>query len=152
VLLTRGLWWPELPCRVPVDDCRAEEGWRHSRTGCSRGARGPLVARIGLRSPCGGNQGVKAARDRPATRKFRRQHSLPVVAPSRIPDNAEARGTIAGLGELLDGEGKRAWGLWRSGAWQSSSTTAGPRMQHGGGKRGGGAGGLRGAAGLGLGH
>jgi hypothetical protein len=60
-MLTRGLWWPELPCRVHVDDGRAEEGWRRSRTGCSRGARGPLVAWIGLGSPCGGNQGVKAA-------------------------------------------------------------------------------------------
>jgi hypothetical protein len=52
VMLTRGLRWPELPCRVHVNDGRAEEVWRRSRTGCSRGARGPLVARIGLGSPC----------------------------------------------------------------------------------------------------
>jgi hypothetical protein len=82
VLLTRGLWWPELPCRVPINDGRAEEGWWRSRTGCSSGARGPLVTRIGLRSPCGGNQGVKAARDRPAMRKLRRWHSSLAVAPS----------------------------------------------------------------------
>jgi hypothetical protein len=136
-----------------VDDGRAAEVGRCSRTGCSRRARGSLVARIGLGSPCGGDQRVKAARDLPATRKLRRRHSSPAVVPSRIPDDAEARGTIAGLGELLDGEGKRARRLWRSGARWNGPTTAGPRMQRGGGKkRGGGAGGLRGAAGLGLGH
>jgi hypothetical protein len=135
-----------------VDDGRAAEAGRRSRTGCSRRARGSLVARIGLGSPCGGDQRVKAARDLPAMRKLGRRHSSPAVVPSRIPDDAEARGKIARLGELLDGEGKRARGLWRSGAWRSGPTTAGPRMQRGGGKKGGGAGGLQGAAGLGLGH
>jgi hypothetical protein len=57
-MLTRGLWWPERPCRVHVDDGRAEEERRRSRTGCSRGARGPLDVRISRGNPCGGNQGL----------------------------------------------------------------------------------------------
>jgi hypothetical protein len=100
VLLTRGLWWPEQSCRVHVDDGRAEEIWRRSRTGCSREARGPLVMRIYLGSPCGGDQGVKAARDLPAARKLRQRHSSPAAVPSRIPDDAEARAQMLGSGSF----------------------------------------------------
>jgi hypothetical protein len=133
-MVTRGLWWPELPCRVPVDDGRAEEGWRRSRTGCSRGARGPLIARIGRISPCGGDQGVKVAQDRPAVRKLRRRHSSPVAVPSQIPDDAEARGTIAGLGKLPGDAAEQTHGLTGSVARLSGGSTARQRGRRGGAK------------------
>jgi hypothetical protein len=40
VLLTKGLWWLELRCGVDVDNGRAAEARRRSRTGCNRGGRG----------------------------------------------------------------------------------------------------------------
>jgi hypothetical protein len=79
VLLTEASWGPEMRRRMVVDEGRAAEAGRRSRTDDSRGARGSLVARIGRGSPCGGNQGVRAARDRPATRELGRRHSSPVV-------------------------------------------------------------------------
>jgi hypothetical protein len=132
VMLTRGLRWPELLCRVHVDDGRAEEVWRRSRKGCSRGARGPLVARIGLGSPCGGDQGVKAARDLPAARKLRRRYSSPAAAPSRILDDAEARGTNAGLGKLPGDAAERTQGLSGSGLQRNDGSTVTQRGWRGG--------------------
>jgi hypothetical protein len=69
--LTKGSWWPEPQRKMVDDDGRAAEAVGFSRTGYSRGARGSLVARIDLGSPCGGNQGVKVDRKTSAATDWR---------------------------------------------------------------------------------
>jgi hypothetical protein len=112
---------------VVVNEGGAAEAGRRSRADDSRGARGSLVARIGRGSPCGGNQGVRAARDRPATRELGRPAQLTGGGSSRNPDDAEARGEIAGLGKLPGDKAELLRWLWWSRARQNGGSTVRPR-------------------------
>jgi hypothetical protein len=81
-VLTKGLW--RSGCSG-MGKSTTEETGRRSWAGGSGEARGPLAARIGREGSCGGNHGVRAARDRPASRELGRRHSSPAAVLHGIP-------------------------------------------------------------------
>jgi hypothetical protein len=79
---------------------------------------------IASRGSCGGVQGVRTARTRPAARNLPWRSSPPATTPWRNLGEAEARGSTAWLGELPGVEVKLLQGSARSGVRWSDGSTA----------------------------
>jgi hypothetical protein len=74
----------------------------------------------------------RSGKSLPAARKLRWRYSSPAVAPSQIPDDAEARGTNAGLGKLPGDAAERTQGLSGSGLQRNDGSTVTQRGRRGG--------------------
>jgi hypothetical protein len=130
--LTEDLGWPELECRAVVDGSRVAEVVKSRGEDRRKGTPGCWAPWIASRGACGGVQGVRTARTLPAVRKLPWRSSSPAAASWRNPGEAEARGSIAGLGELLGAKAKLLQGSAGSGVQRSDGSTAMQRSRCGG--------------------
>jgi hypothetical protein len=104
VLLTEGLGRVEVRRRVTVDNGRRQRRVGLRGEGRRRGTPGCWTPRIASGGACGGVWGVRSAKTPPAARKLPWRSSSPAAAPWRNFGDAEARGSIARLGELPGAE------------------------------------------------
>jgi hypothetical protein len=130
--LTEDLGWSELECRAAVDGGRAAEVVEARGEGRRRGTPGCWAPWIASGGACAGVQGVRTAKTPPAVRKLPWRSSSPTAAPWRNFGDAEARSSIAGLGELPGAEAKLLQGSAGSGVQRSDSSTATQGSRHGG--------------------
>jgi hypothetical protein len=130
--LTEDLGWPELECRAVVDGGWAAEVVEARGEDRRRGTPGCWAPWIASRGACGGVQGVRTARTPPAGRELPWRSSSPGAAPSRNLGETEARGSIAGLGELTGAEAKLMQGSAGSGVQRSDGSTVTQRSRRGG--------------------
>jgi hypothetical protein len=102
----RGLGLAGAGVKAAVDGGRAVEVVEARGEGQRRGTPGCWAPWIASGGACGGVQGVRTAKTPPAARKLPWRSSSTAAAPWQNFGDAEARGSIARLGELPGAEVK----------------------------------------------
>jgi hypothetical protein len=147
--LTKELWRLGLRRREETDGDRRRRGRALAEEGVTGGLRAPGHRRSMREGPAEVPEGLGTSGDH-RRRRIAGRHSSPAAVSSRNLGDAEARGTIAGVGsfQARRRSGCGAYrGLWHGGA---AARRRGRGSLRGGGKWSGGVGGPRWRLGLGF--